>query len=64
MMQAPCKDCPKRYLGCHDSCPDYQAYHRANIERCKAECATKRLMSDNEICRKKEKNYFRRKFWK
>lgn len=23
-MKFPCKDCPKRYPGCHDKCDDYQ----------------------------------------
>lgn len=30
-MTAPCKDCPKRYVGCHSECAAYLAYQ--------AECA-------------------------
>ena len=25
MAKAPCRDCTKRHLGCHDKCDDYQA---------------------------------------
>lgn len=25
---APCKDCEKRYLGCHSSCDDYISYRK------------------------------------
>lgn len=24
--QSPCKDCPDRYLGCHDRCEKYQQF--------------------------------------
>lgn len=27
-MKAPCRNCEKRVLGCHDTCPDYQEYKR------------------------------------
>lgn len=26
IIMSPCKDCAKRYLGCHDRCDDYGAY--------------------------------------
>lgn len=26
MIKPPCKDCPNRYPGCHDTCPDWQTY--------------------------------------
>ena len=26
---APCKDCPTRYLGCHNKCYKYQAFRQA-----------------------------------
>ena len=26
-LQAPCKDCEKRYLGCHSECADYIDYN-------------------------------------
>ena len=25
-MKAPCKDCPDRYLGCHDHCEKYKEF--------------------------------------
>ena len=27
-MKPPCKDCPRRTVGCHSSCEDYQAYRQ------------------------------------
>ena len=27
MTKAPCKDCHKRYLGCHSECTDYIEYN-------------------------------------
>ena len=32
MSIAPCKDCTKRYLGCHDRCKDYQEFHKEQME--------------------------------
>ena len=29
---APCKDCPTRYLGCHNKCYKYQAFRQARDE--------------------------------
>ena len=34
---APCKDCPNRYLGCHDKCYKYQAFRQARDEVLKKE---------------------------
>lgn len=28
MVNAPCKDCPDRYLGCHSSCPKYIEFRK------------------------------------
>lgn len=28
MLNAPCKDCPDRYVGCHSQCEKYQAFHK------------------------------------
>ena len=41
---APCKDCPTRYLGCHDKCYKYQAFRQARDEY-------------NELVRKKREEY-------
>lgn len=32
VLVAPCKDCPKRYLGCHDKCYKYQTFRQARDE--------------------------------
>lgn len=32
-MNAPCKDCCKRYVGCHGRCEKYLEYYKANQER-------------------------------
>lgn len=26
MMKPPCKNCPKRQIGCHSDCPEYLEY--------------------------------------
>lgn len=31
-LKAPCKNCPTRYLGCHDKCYKYQAFRQARDE--------------------------------
>ena len=33
---APCKDCTKRYVGCHSECPLYIKYKEENLEYGKA----------------------------
>lgn len=37
-MQAPCRDCAERRVGCHAACPKYQAY-AADRVRVRAERA-------------------------
>lgn len=32
MKRAPCKECEKRYLGCHANCEEYQAWRSERIE--------------------------------
>ncbi len=34
-MKAPCKDCEKRYVGCHGRCEKYLEFKKANNERLK-----------------------------
>ena len=34
-MKAPCKDCEKRYIGCHGRCEKYLEFKKANNERLK-----------------------------
>lgn len=35
-MKFPCKNCPKRYPGCHDKCEDYQKAKHENDSARKA----------------------------
>lgn len=32
LLKANCKDCQKRYPGCHDHCEDYQACRKKYLE--------------------------------
>lgn len=32
MIKYTCKDCTKRYLGCHDKCEEYQKIKKENVE--------------------------------
>lgn len=34
-MNAPCKDCCKRYVGCHGRCEKYLEFKKSNDERIK-----------------------------
>jgi hypothetical protein len=58
---SPCKDCQDRGLGCHDRCKLYQAFHKANVERCNRQSAESKVLYDNEIRKKKEQRYFKRR---
>lgn len=31
-MNATCKDCKERYVGCHDKCEEYQRFKKLNEE--------------------------------
>lgn len=50
-MNAPCKDCPQRILGCHDRCERYAQYRRAREE------ARERALARHEL-----DNYERQRF--
>lgn len=43
-MKVPCKDCPDRVLGCHDTCEKYQEFkaYREKIIQARAEEAKRR----------------------
>lgn len=47
-MHYPCKECKKRFLGCHDTCEDYQTVKK------KDEAIKQRRFADYEA------NYFER----
>lgn len=40
--QTPCKDCQKRYIGCHDICEKYQTWHKRRQEYLEARHAQNR----------------------
>lgn len=44
----PCKDCPERFLGCHDRCGKYQTFKKnlAVIKRHNAALYWRRKISD------------------
>ncbi len=44
-MEPPCKDCEKRYLGCHSDCESYKAY-RADREADYEKRMNRRRLSD------------------
>lgn len=61
----PCKDCvaPKRHIGCHAKCPDYQAvaevnkYRRAAINEAKRyEEAVSHFVIENTIRSRKKRH--------
>lgn len=56
IIQAPCKGCGRRELGCHVECPDYVAYQEEN-RRIKTEISKQRkrkAATDGFVKRQKE----------
>lgn len=49
-MNAPCKDCPKRYPGCHLECEEYLAYSREK-EKERQERRMRQLSTPNPYAR-------------
>lgn len=45
MSTGPCKECGKRAVGCHGSCPEYQRYYKGNRE----ENARRRKQIDTQM---------------
>ena len=55
-----CKDCEKRTLGCHSTCPEYIRFsteRRAMLDKMHEE---QRILRDNEITRFRSKMWARR----
>lgn len=61
MYNGPCKDCPDRFIGCHDECEKYKSF-REELERCKKimikeiesrRCSVERSVKLKEFKRKK-----------
>ena len=59
-MKAPCKDCELRHPGCHSKCEEYQTFRKANEEMLEKVRNEKRLMTDNEIARRRARIYYNR----
>lgn len=59
-MSAPCKDCERRYLGCHSECKDYIEYSRERNEMLNKKFEEKRLLYDNEIVRNSKRGWLRK----
>ena len=55
MKSSPCKDCQRRYLGCHSECKDYIEYSEERQKFLKEKSDNYDILYDNEIVRKKEK---------
>ena len=55
MNSAPCKDCQRRYLGCHSECEDYIKYNEERQKFLKEKSDNFDILYNNEIVRKKEK---------
>lgn len=45
MIKGPCKDCKKRYVGCHGKCEDYAAY-RAELDKQREERKTASIVNE------------------
>ena len=60
-LQAPCKDCINRELGCHSKCEKYQEYCRLNSEQkeelYKERLLTMQIIEMNNASRKKTKRH-------
>jgi hypothetical protein len=63
MLEAPCKDCPKKGCGVyHDKCPEYQEYKKESIrikeeqqERTRFEIDYKSMEIERAVKRQKER---------
>ncbi|MBR2388178.1 MAG: hypothetical protein IKB02_05350 [Clostridia bacterium] len=58
-MSAPCKDCERRYLGCHSECADYIKYSRERNEMLDKKHQEYSILHDNEIVRNRAKGWLR-----
>lgn len=60
MNTVPCKDCGKRYLGCHSECKDYIEFNEERQKFLKEKSDNYDLLHNNEIIRNKEKGWERK----
>lgn len=60
MKSAPCKDCERRFLGCHSECQDYIEYSRERNEMLDKKYQEKKLLNDNEFVRGRKKGWIQK----
>lgn len=53
-INAPCKDCPDRHIGCHGECEAYQTY---NADRERIRASKKTAIDMYEIQKKRNKKW-------
>lgn len=59
---APCRNCPRRHIGCHGTCVDYLAYKDVlTKEHQKRREYIYGLVTKTDACIKIKKNFYRRK---
>ena len=69
--KSPCRDCPDRYLSCHDKCEKYQKYkkdlyefsyqvtmYNGHTKYFKKSCRRRKNAYYNKTSRKHNDNYF------
>lgn len=44
--QSPCKDCEKRYLGCHDHCEEYKKF-KEDWDACRTTIRKERKLNND-----------------
>jgi hypothetical protein len=59
-MEYPCKDCIRRNIGCHSSCPDYKEF-KIQLERKKAEDKVSNVYDDYIKVKRYNKPHHKRK---
>ena len=47
MAEAPCKDCPNRFVGCHSTCAGYQAFRAVKDKE--AQVRLEKMKSNTQI---------------
>ena len=62
MLKAHCKDCTKRYPGCHDKCDDYQSCRKKYNEAKKKKQEAQQV--DIDVSKRIYDMQKRRKYWK
>lgn len=62
MMDVPCADCQKRYVGCHSDCETYKAWKSEQLSDAEAKRKAKETQSMlNSYTAKAARKYMRKK---